>query len=74
MSARTILARVGGGTGDVESRLDRLLRQELAKVDAKPAQLVGHRGRLAATARGGRSPESDPDERRGPALLLLTRR
>ncbi|MGN7701912.1 MerR family transcriptional regulator [Cellulosimicrobium sp. 22601] len=80
-----VLACACGGSGDVEPCLDPLLQEELARVDARLAQLAAHRERLAglvteapASARptsGGRSEAGDPTApstraRCDPALLL----
>ncbi|GAB4002727.1 hypothetical protein GCM10029992_41760 [Glycomyces albus] len=65
-----ILACACGGTGDVEPCLDPLLQEELARIDARLAQLTGNRHRLAAIVEDGRSPESVPEPRHDPKLLL----
>lgn len=65
-----ILACACGGTGDVEPCMDPLLQEELARIDARLAQLIGHRHRLAAIVEDGTSHEGEPERAHDPGLLL----
>ncbi|NEE00488.1 MerR family transcriptional regulator [Phytoactinopolyspora halotolerans] len=69
-----ILACVCGGTGDVEPCLDPMLQEELARIDAKLAQLAEHRGRLEAIIEREEGTRSSGGTRRDPALLLASKR
>lgn len=64
-----VLACSCGGTGDVEPCLDPLLREELARLDARLAQLAFHHGRLSELVEHGTAPVSG-DRPHDPGLLL----
>ncbi|WP_205710818.1 MerR family transcriptional regulator [Isoptericola sp. BMS4] len=67
-----VLACACGGTGDVEPCLDPLLRDELARIDSRLAQLTEHRDRLARIARHD-APARPSGVAKDPALLLSAR-
>lgn len=69
-----ILACACGGTGDVEPCLDPLLRTELARIDARLAQLTRHRERLVTIVNHEAPPSAQSAIHHDPGLLLRVRR